>query len=286
MNSPSSLAFCDPNRLDQLAKENAGPYQTAKPFPHAIFDDFFPPAVAEQIHAEFPSLQQDMWINYDASAVRTQKYQSLSETQMSPFIRSLLEYLNKPEFIRFVETLSGIPHLIPDPDIGQALRHFKRDGRLALHADFNWHAELKLYRRINFLFYLNKDWKDEYGGALELWNETATERIQKILPVFNRCVIFTSTETGYHGVPDPLNCPDSMTRKSIQLYYFTKEKPEQTKIFIPHGTVFKPRPTDPWRSNRLVSSIFWIIKSLTHPALIRWAKKLFKKAGTKPHDAP
>ena len=73
-----------------------------------------------------------------------------------------------------------------------------------MHADFNRHPRLHLERRLNVLIYLNRDWRDEYGGAFELWNGEMTVCEAKVMPHFNRCVIFSTTLTSYHGHPGPL----------------------------------------------------------------------------------
>ena len=44
-----------------------------------------------------------------------------------------------------------------------------KNGFLNIHADFNKHPTLDLDRRLNVLIYLNKNWKESYGGNLELW---------------------------------------------------------------------------------------------------------------------
>lgn len=97
-----------------------------------------------------------------------------------------LQYLNSPPVLRFLEELTGIPALVPDPYyLGGGLHQIERGGFLKIHADFNWREQMRLHRRINLLIYLNKDWKDEYGGHLELWdgNQVGGCR-KKILPVF------------------------------------------------------------------------------------------------------
>ena len=115
-----------------------------------------------------------------------------------------------------------------------------RGGKLAIHADFNTHRRYGLDRRLNLLLYLNKNWREEYGGHLELWDRNMSGCQAKVLPVFNRVMIFSTTDYTYHGHPDPLNCPDGMTRKSLALYYFTNGRPN-SEISTEHSTVFRAR---------------------------------------------
>ena len=121
------------------------------------------------------------------------------------------------------------------------MHQIQKHGFLKIHADFNWNRFLKLNRRVNLLIYLNKSWKEEYGGHLELWNREMSECVERILPVFNRCVIFNTSDFSYHGHPDPLTCPDGWTRKSLAVYYYTNGRPQEEQSDI-HCTIFKRRP--------------------------------------------
>ena len=106
-----------------------------------------------------------------------------------------------------------------------------------MHADFNVHPKLKLDRRLNMLIYLNKDWREEYGGHLELWDQSGKTCRKRILPMFNRTVVFSTTDRSFHGHPHPLTCPPGMTRKSVSLYYYTAGRPPEERS-VAHDTLF------------------------------------------------
>ena len=109
---------------------------------------------------------------------------------------------------------------------------------LNVHVDYNYHPKTKYHRRLNVLVYMNKDWKDKYEGHLELWDTTdgKRERISRIAPEFNRCVIFETNEISYHGHPKALKTPPDVNRKSLATYYYTKTRPEH-EIALDHNTV-------------------------------------------------
>jgi hypothetical protein len=109
-----------------------------------------------------------------------------------------------------------------------------------VHADFNRHRDFGLDRRLNLLLYLNKDWREEYGGHLQLWDRDVTRCEAKVLPIFNRMMVFGTTDFTFHGHPDPLQCPEGMTRKSLALYYFSNGRPAE-EITGEHSTIFRPR---------------------------------------------
>ena len=120
---------------------------------------------------------------------------------------------------------------------GGGLHKIPRGGKLGVHVDFNEHQSMDVYRRINVLVYLNKDWLEEWGGHFELWDEKKRGCITKVLPIFNRMAVFTTTATSFHGHPEPLNCPEDRCRMSLALYYYTaNDRGDQQKQT--HSTQF------------------------------------------------
>jgi hypothetical protein len=142
-----------------------------------------------------------------------------------------------------------------------------------VHADFNRQSKLKLDRRLNLLLYLNPDWKEEYGGHFELWNEDMTAPVRKVLPIFNRCAIFSTTSTSYHGHPIPLTCPPGRTRKSIAIYYYSNGRPEE-ETRTAHNTLFKKREGAPvLRSSSLKNAVRAVTPPILMDALTRRVRK-------------
>lgn len=213
-------------------------YQNADPFPHVVLDDLFDDADLQRVADEFPAPEETRWTRFDSPTEKKLGYFHEHST-ISPTIRAFLDAMNGFEMLLFLEALTGIEGLIPDPYFGGGgLHQIEPGGFLKIHADFNVHPKLKLDRRINMLIYLNRDWREEWGGQLELWNASMTERRQSILPLFNRTVIFSTTDTSFHGHPHPLQSPPGVRRKSVSLYYYTNGRPaaEQSP---PHDTIFR-----------------------------------------------
>jgi Rps23 Pro-64 3,4-dihydroxylase Tpa1-like proline 4-hydroxylase len=141
----------------------------------------------------------------------------------------------------FLSELTGIKGLIADPyHAGAGLHETKRGGHLSVHADFPEHESMRINRRLNLLIYLNEDWQEDYGGALELWDKRMRKATQKVLPVFGRAVIFSTARDTYHGHPDPLTCPEHRSRRSIATYYYTA--PPETDGLLTRTTDFRKRP--------------------------------------------
>ena len=243
----STLQFkLDPEYLDNLATKYHQQYMDAKPFPHIIIDDFLPEYVLNEILEEFPKPEQIKWQSFQTQ--NEKKLASTSELQMGDKTRLLLYQLNSSIFVNFLEKLTGIDGIIPDPHfIGGGLHQIEKGGFLKIHVDFNKHKQMKVDRRLNLLIYLNKDWQEEYGGHFELWDRDMTQCEAKVLPLFNRCVIFNTSDFSYHGHPNPLNCPDDRTRKSLALYYYSNGRPAE-EVSDKHTTLFKARPGENLKS--------------------------------------
>jgi Rps23 Pro-64 3,4-dihydroxylase Tpa1-like proline 4-hydroxylase len=224
------------SRTEELKKK----YATDKPFPHIVIEDFTRAEELTKAEQSFPSIEDEGWIHY---LHFNEKKHGLNKIDMIPNeCRELIHELNSPEFIAWLSELTGIPNLIADESMeGGGLHQSKKGGFLNIHADFTVHPHKRNWqRRVNVLVYLNKDWKPEYKGDLELWTRDMKQCEVKVSPVFNRCVIFNTDFDSYHGLPEPIECPDNMTRKSIALYYFTEEKSMPKKV----NTNYQPRPDE------------------------------------------
>lgn len=219
-------------------------YAGGRPFPHIAMDHLFEDSLLEGILEEFPARGDKSWRHFENAQEKKAGFDYKAE--VGHRLRDFLYFLNSAATLEFLEKLTGIDGLIPDPYFGGAGPHQSPSGGyLKIHADFNWHPKMKLDRRVNLLIYLNKDWRDEYGGHLELWDRDMTTCEQKILPVFNRTVVFNTTDFSYHGHPTPMACPETMTRKSISMYYYTNGRPDDERS-DPHDTIFKKRRADEW----------------------------------------
>jgi hypothetical protein len=232
-------SFLPLSRMGELATTARFSYLNAKPFPHIVFENFFDPSLLDLVLEEFPKPGEIRWQSFDNA--QEIKLASAAEASFGSATRLLLYHLNSITFLQFLSSVTGIDNLISDPRFdGGGLHQIVRGGKLAVHADFNKHEAFGLDRRLNLLLYLNKDWREEYGGHLELWDRDMSGCKAKVLPVFNRVMLFGTTDFTYHGHPDPLQCPEGMTRKSLALYYFSNGRPAE-EVSGAHSTVFRAR---------------------------------------------
>ena len=214
-------------------------YCTARPFPHIVLDDFIDASTFADAVTEFPNDTDEAWTNY--LHVNERKFGNTHLETWGPTLQSVAESLMSPPFLKFLEDLTGIEGLLPDPTMdGGGLHRSVAGGYLNVHADFTTHhTHQDWHRRVNLLLYLNEGWQREWGGNLELWSSDMKTRVESIAPVGNRVVIFNTTEKAYHGHPVPLGTPPGVARKSMALYYFTAGGAPVTR-----STDYRARPDD------------------------------------------
>lgn len=270
--------FLDPIKARTLGESLHSAYRTAAAYPHIVIDDFLPVEMAEEILANFPRQQMEGDKFYSGGYTGSNKRQ-VAPNDCNEYMRHVFNFLNSAPVLQFLEGLTGIEALTSDPYFnGGGFHEILPGGRLGIHADFRIHEQLHLNRRINMLIYLNKDWKESYGGNLEVWNTQMTEAVSSVPPLFNRCVIFNTDADSYHGHPEPLNTPDGVTRKSIALYYYTASK----KVYDDtpaHTTMYAARPGESKAIRQQVSKFNRrnYLKDWLPPVILRAVKKLGTK---------
>jgi Rps23 Pro-64 3,4-dihydroxylase Tpa1-like proline 4-hydroxylase len=223
-------------------------YRSRKPYPHGCFDDFMPPEILERVRAELRELPEaEAFFNRPQEKLKT----SYMPERLQPYTRSLFHTLNSRAFLVFLEELTGIDGLIPDPYFaGGGIHVVANGGHLDIHADFNHHGKLNLERRINILIYLNKDWREEWGGSFEVWHTDMSGKAASFVPIFNRMACFNTGSDTWHGNPEPVAHPQGDPRMSIALYYYTATWDASRKA---HSTLFKPRPDSADQADRQVA---------------------------------
>ena len=217
---------------------------SAEAFPHFCIDNFLVADFAEEVYQAFPSFNQAQELGKEFSAVNEKrKVQVTDSTKFPPAIKKLSDLLASNEYVDLWSELTGIPNLLADNElVGGGIHETNSGGHLDVHVDFNYVAEKKYHRRLNILIYFNKDWKEEYGGYLDVWDKDVKKRVGYFAPKFNRACGFITSEISFHGVT-PLTCPSDVMRKSFATYYYTKEAPVSW-TGKQHSTVFRARPEE------------------------------------------
>ncbi len=220
--------FFERKPLKALALAQRDAYRAARPYPHAVFDDFLGANRAEELASAFPGPDHPGWLrrDYAEQSARLNQLQRSGFEGVDPRIRHLLAELSSMAFMDFLGALTGIEGLIADPHFrGAGLSLTLPGGHLALHADFNRDRTRHLLRKITVLYYLGGAWEAAWGGALELWDEARTQCEKAYFPALDRLIVMAHGDTFWHGHPAPLACPEGRFRATVQAYYYVATPP-------------------------------------------------------------
>ncbi|HET6604953.1 MAG TPA: 2OG-Fe(II) oxygenase [Xanthomonadaceae bacterium] len=238
----SAAIVADPVR--QNADALSAQFQHAQPFRHVVIDGFLRPDYAERLLAEFPPFEAGNARNEAGELGNKSTVERVRE--IGPAYALLDDAIQKRDFLDLVGRVTGIPDLQYDPHYFGGGTHENRHGQdLDAHVDFNRHPIDGSHRRLNLIVYLNHEWQDHWGGSLQLHSDPRSEHdaVTTIAPLFNRCVIFETTEWSWHGFP-PIDLPAErrqLTRKSVALYFYTRTRPAG-ELADTHSTIYVDRP--------------------------------------------
>lgn len=243
MNAPDPTTLLAPHVLAQVQR-HATAFARREPFRHVVIDDFFTPDVAAALLADFPPFERGNARNEAGEAGGKSTVERIRGLG-TPYA-ALDDLIQTRAFLDLVGRITGIADLLYDPFYFGGGTHENRAGQdLDPHVDFNRHPIKHWHRRLNLIIYLNHDWDDGWGGSLELHSDprAADDRVSLVTPIYNRCVIFETTESSWHGFSRiaPPAAQHALTRKSVALYFYTKERPIE-ELGDTHSTIYVDRP--------------------------------------------
>jgi hypothetical protein len=235
--------------ISRQVVENVASYRadflSARPFPHIVIDKFLESDVAELMLRDFPAFDPKRALNEMGEVGGKAVVENVAE--ISPYYSEFSEYIKGEAFLNTISAITGIDDLLPDETLFGGGTHESLHGQeLDAHVDFNYDERRWLHRRLNVLVYLNKEWEESWGGSIELHSDPRhpeRNEVQSILPLFNRCVIFETSEYSWHAFPR-INLPEDkrhLSRKSFSIYLYTKERPIE-EVTAPHTTFYIQRP--------------------------------------------
>jgi Rps23 Pro-64 3,4-dihydroxylase Tpa1-like proline 4-hydroxylase len=214
-------------------KDYAIDYSHGVPVPWLYFDDFLPRELLEAVQQDIENIPKHLWSNFTRNGSNMKECNNM---RYSPLIRDLVLNLNSGEFLGWLENITGIKKLIPDPLlIGAGLMRCYNGDSLKLHTDFNWNEQLHLNRSLSAILYLGKDWDPTWGGNLEFWDFDRTKCLHRIEPRPNRLLLWNYDERLVHGHPNPITCPPDASRDGLRLFYFTSNA---SPLSPPHRSLY------------------------------------------------
>jgi Rps23 Pro-64 3,4-dihydroxylase Tpa1-like proline 4-hydroxylase len=212
------------NNTENLKNE----YLKNTPFENVVIHNFFKEDIINKLIDNFPEINND-WYKYWNPIEKKYAFNKLEKT---PLFLDLFSELQNENFVKKISEITGITNLENDPHLHGAGIHFHPPGgKLDMHLDYSIHPISKKERRVNLIIYLNKEWKEEYNGDLQLWNSDFTKPVKNYYPSFNTAVLFKTSDISYHGLPSLIKCPDGMGRKSLAIYYVSDSQEKASHRF-------------------------------------------------------
>jgi len=206
------------------------------PFPMIVLDDFLPANITQSMASETHDIPEHKWTEFTR---RNSHMQECIDMSVCPVAREyFVNYMHSQAGMQWLSKVTGIADLIPDPYlVGAGYSRSYNGDFLGIHTDFNWNESLKLHRMLSLILYIEPDWKPEYGGNIVFKDFNNDKVIQDVVPMFNRCVIWRHHKRGFHGYPDPITCPDDISRKTFRLFFYVSNASHDAKD-LPHRSLY------------------------------------------------
>ena len=227
------------DNIEQALKK----FKHNQPFDHCVVDHFFDLKTAKGLEADFPKYEDKVWFEYNNPLEHKKALNDWNK--YPPLTYQILMMLNSPKMIQLLEKYIGV-HLFPDMGLhGGGWHMHGTGGNLNPHFDYSIHPKCGLQRKLNIIMYLSQDLRpSQHKGHLGLWNHDETnnqpkELIKEVAPVFNRAIIFDTTQHSWHGMSQQLQVPKGIYRKSLAVYYLTEPKQAESH----QRAVYAPRDT-------------------------------------------
>ncbi len=231
-------------RLSRQIDTFAAKFRERTPFRHVVIDDFFAADTCAELLAQFPPFERGNARNEAGELAGKSTVEKIRG--IGPAYAALDDLVQTRDFLDLIGRITGIDDLLYDPWYFGGGTHENRSGQdLDAHVDFNRHPVEHWHRRLNLIVYLNHEWDDAWGGSLQLHSDPRApdDRVTTITPLYNRAVIFETTEWSWHAFPPIALPPDKrhLSRKSIALYFYTTQRPAE-ELADTHSTIYVDRP--------------------------------------------
>jgi len=206
------------------------------PFEHVIVDNFLPISNAQEFYQGVMRIKTEQQTQIYDHPDNGTKYQFGQETG-NPHLKFLLGVFGSAGLSTVIaKHFDFEQELHPDPTFDGGGVTFSPPGTfLRYHCDFNYSSNTEQYRVINAILYLNYNYESHLGGHLHLIDPQSDTVEVTVEPVFNRCVIFKTSENSPHGVSR--NNQD-FTRVSFNSYFYA-DQPLLSTQTSPHKTLWK-----------------------------------------------
>lgn len=208
---------------------SADNYIDAKPFPHCVVENILDEDFAIKCQQEIMSIPAEMWDRYDNPFEK--KYTLRDKNNMPDACTRLFDMLTSQTTLNKVSKLVGHPVTNDQTKNWWGVHTYKHGDFLDIHSDAGNHPVTKQKKHITLGIYLSYKWKEENGGHLEIWdgdsvlndNAKLSKCYNRILPAFNKMIMFTNTINAWHGNPDPVVVLGNEKRIFVTVSYVSED---------------------------------------------------------------
>ena len=221
------------NRLSNTTQLNID-YVKSPPYPNIAIDNFLPTETISAMKKECDELEWTREFTRNGShMVERQDVEDL------PVANEVRNTMSSKKFLVWLGEVSGHYDLIPDPHmVGAGYMRCRRGDSLKLHSDFNFNNTLKLYRILSINIYLNQGWQPEWNGDLQFWDFERKKCMTRYYPEAGKAVIFRHHKFGFHGHPEPIQCPEGTYRDGFRMFYYVSEMSNCKLDKNPHRSLY------------------------------------------------
>tara|TARA_Y100000389_G_scaffold191678_1_gene218229 strand:+ start:1140 stop:1934 length:795 start_codon:yes stop_codon:yes gene_type:complete len=196
-------------------------YRYTPPYPTMHIEDFVPPHVAEALYEESKTIPTAFWTTFTRADSYMEECNDLEE---APVARAVVSALHSKPFLTWLSKVCDIGHLLPDPYLVGAgyMKSYKGDS-LKIHTDFNWNEQCQTHRALSLILYFTPEWEPEWNGDLQFWDFEKKDKIVSYFPEMGNVVIWKYHKRGFHGHPNPIDCPEDKFRVGFRLFYYISD---------------------------------------------------------------
>ena len=255
-----SIADTGLSRPNQHAEFSAG-----RPFPLLVIDNFLPETIANGVIKEIAAYQEFQKSNDYIFAKN--KFENPDIDKLGPNGAAIKTLLLSSDMAHALTEVFGHRVFVDPEFVGGGLHRGGEGSFLDMHTDFNLHPRNRRWiRELNILLYLNKGWKPEYGGSLDLRHALSGETAS-VEPRFNRLVLMLTKDFTLHGYK-PINFPSGQFRTSIATYAYSEAATDEEVADLRTTTTWVPERGGPLKT---------MIAKVT-PKLVTFKQKLLGSA--------
>jgi len=215
-------------------------FSNGVPYEHCVIENFFDSETFNMLSTNFPKSESVKWDIYDNPI---EKKWAFKDFESDSLYSKLVSKLNSTESLEIWKTISSISNLEEDPYMnGAGVHYHQTNTKLDLHLDYSIHPITGKERRLNLIYFLNEEWNQEWNGALELWNDAdgkPKECVTRIYPKPNSAVLFKTSDISIHGLPDSIQCPENVGRKTFAIYFVSEPR---ECVVVRKKAEFFPKP--------------------------------------------